>query len=79
MVNDGDTTKAGWVGVRSCEPFCSPCDVRGKVEGMAKSGIAYSSKLDMDRQSNFYSRSAMEFLWINHAVFFLIDYGFFLD
>ena len=22
--NDGDTTKAGWGGVRSCEPFCLP-------------------------------------------------------
>ena len=39
MVNDGDTTKPGWGGGEICEPVC-PGEVRGKVEGMAKSGIA---------------------------------------
>ena len=34
--------------------FVCPGKVRGKVEGMAESGIAYSSKLDLDRRSNFF-------------------------
>ena len=41
MVNDGDTTKAGWSGGEILWAILfRPGEVKGKVEGMAKSGIA---------------------------------------
>ena len=56
-------TARGWGWVSSCKPLCLLGKVRGKVEGMAESGLQciVPSWICMDRWCIF--------LWISHAVF----------
>ena len=72
-------TQRGWAWVSSCKPFCLG-KVRGKVEGMAESGITYSSKQDLhgffqDQPCSFFLIDPEIFFSVRPCIFFWIEYG----